>query len=390
MLALYRAGRQAEALEVYKETRRTSVERLGIEPTPRLRELEQAILAQDPELDAGLRRIRPHQALRRRPRRIVVGFALVGIAAIAATAGAFLARGESAAVVAPSGSVAVVDPRTARVVDMVEVGAEPVAIVSGHDALWVANAESDTVSRIDPATREVTATVGVASPVDLAVGPDAIWVASGIDGTVSRIDPESNDVVATIDLGGPDPFVPQTVHGVSAGFGGVWAAVSGPKLIRIDAAENRVARSIDVGTDQLAVAVGHGAVWVVTPEKLLRLEPTTGAITAELSITSRSGIPSDVAVADDGVLVLAGDMWLVDPESTSLERTFSLGSFAGIADEPGPGLWAVTSGETSESVLARWDPDSEGPLDPVHPGSRSTATAVAGGAVWVTIGEPED
>jgi DNA-binding SARP family transcriptional activator len=50
MLALYRSGRQAEALQVYRQTRRLLVEELGIEPSPALQELERAILDQDPEL----------------------------------------------------------------------------------------------------------------------------------------------------------------------------------------------------------------------------------------------------------------------------------------------------------------------------------------------------
>jgi DNA-binding SARP family transcriptional activator len=52
MLALYRCGRQADALEAYRAARRVLVEELGIEPVRALRELEQAILRQDPELDA--------------------------------------------------------------------------------------------------------------------------------------------------------------------------------------------------------------------------------------------------------------------------------------------------------------------------------------------------
>ncbi|MDQ2982560.1 MAG: AAA family ATPase [Actinomycetota bacterium] len=50
MLALYGSGRQAEALAAYQEGRRVLVEELGIEPSPSLRELEQAILRQDPAL----------------------------------------------------------------------------------------------------------------------------------------------------------------------------------------------------------------------------------------------------------------------------------------------------------------------------------------------------
>jgi WD40 repeat protein/DNA-binding SARP family transcriptional activator len=51
MLALYRCGRQAEALEAYREARQILVEQIGVEPTPELRRLHDAILRQDPSLD---------------------------------------------------------------------------------------------------------------------------------------------------------------------------------------------------------------------------------------------------------------------------------------------------------------------------------------------------
>jgi DNA-binding SARP family transcriptional activator len=56
MLALYRSGRQADALDLYRRTRELFVNELGIEPGPALRELEQAVLRQDSELRVPARR----------------------------------------------------------------------------------------------------------------------------------------------------------------------------------------------------------------------------------------------------------------------------------------------------------------------------------------------
>jgi DNA-binding SARP family transcriptional activator len=66
MLALYRAGRQAEALEAYRAARRTLLAELGIEPGRALRELEHAILEQDPAIEIAVRQrqqsLRPGRA----------------------------------------------------------------------------------------------------------------------------------------------------------------------------------------------------------------------------------------------------------------------------------------------------------------------------------------
>ena len=51
MLALYRCGRQADALEDYRRARHTLVEEIGVEPGAELRALQHAILAQDPALE---------------------------------------------------------------------------------------------------------------------------------------------------------------------------------------------------------------------------------------------------------------------------------------------------------------------------------------------------
>ena len=68
MLALYRADRQADALQAYQDARRQLVEELGIEPGARLRELEAAVLAQDPALAVPDREPSPKPPPRNRTR----------------------------------------------------------------------------------------------------------------------------------------------------------------------------------------------------------------------------------------------------------------------------------------------------------------------------------
>jgi DNA-binding SARP family transcriptional activator len=98
MLALYRSGRQADALDLYRRTRTTFVDELGIEPGPALQELEGAILRQDPDLRAGRRPPPPGAEPAQRPRRrwlVPVMLALVVLAVAVGTAAVLLTRGGS-------------------------------------------------------------------------------------------------------------------------------------------------------------------------------------------------------------------------------------------------------------------------------------------------------
>lgn len=87
MLALYRAGRQAEALEAYQEARRHLVDELGLEPSETLRRLEAQILRHDAALER--RAVWPRPAVAaptRRSRRLVVGALAVTALGVAAAA----------------------------------------------------------------------------------------------------------------------------------------------------------------------------------------------------------------------------------------------------------------------------------------------------------------
>jgi DNA-binding SARP family transcriptional activator len=87
MLALYRSGRQAEALEAFQDARRTLVDELGIEPSPALTRLHEAILRQEPSLDPAATpapaRTTPEPRRRRAARLLAAGGLVLTVAAVA-------------------------------------------------------------------------------------------------------------------------------------------------------------------------------------------------------------------------------------------------------------------------------------------------------------------
>jgi virginiamycin B lyase len=75
--------------------------------------------------------------------------------------------------------VARIDAATGSILDEVTVGDTPASIAVGEGAVWVANQGDGTVSRIDPATNEVTASVPAEGCWNVAVGGGQVWVPIG-------------------------------------------------------------------------------------------------------------------------------------------------------------------------------------------------------------------
>jgi YVTN family beta-propeller protein len=90
-----------------------------------------------------------------------------------------------------SDSVTRLDPATRVAFAPIAVGGRPGGIDAGTDTVWVANFSDNTVNRIDIGSGEVSGdaiSVG-RHPAAIAVGRDAVWVADNGDGSVTRIEP---------------------------------------------------------------------------------------------------------------------------------------------------------------------------------------------------------
>ncbi len=384
MLALYRCGRQADALERYRKARGSLVAELGLEPGRALQELERAILAQDPALDApsSRQRKRPARARARGGALIVAGGALLLAAAIAAGAVALTAGGASR-LTAAANSVAVIDPHSNRVVADTPVGAAPAGVAAGLGWVWVVNTDDHTISNIDPRSRRVLHVLPVGGSVDaVAADSGALWTVDSTRGVAARIDPTFTSVMRPVPVG-DKAGASSAPNPMATGDGAVWVANNASQVIRIADGGRSVTR-IDVGNDPSGIAVGDGATWVADDgDNTVSRIDSTGAV-------SRPVIP--VGPGASGIAVGAGAVWVantladtlqqIDPSTNSVTTTIDVGSRPrGVAFGDGS-VWVANSGDGTVSRVA---PQTDRVVATIPVGQSPQALVVSSGAVWVSV-----
>jgi DNA-binding SARP family transcriptional activator/DNA-binding beta-propeller fold protein YncE len=396
MLALYRGGRQADALQAFRDGRRLLADQLGLEPGRELQRLERAILEQDPALEVAppstlpVTDVRgdgpPPSPARGRVRRsrLALG-ALLVLACAASALAAVLTRDDaprSVKVAAPS--VVAVDPTTNRIVASIPTGSKPASIAAGAHGVWVGDAEDGTVTRIDPATRKVVKTIGIGAPaVDLATGLGSVWAATGGFGTIVRIDPALGAVEDRIPLGkASDPIVP-AASSIGVGDGRVWVgAFHG--LVRIDPQTGKIVRRIDLGDSPgLRLAVGNDAVWAsIVTRRAERVDAISGQITTEFY----SGVFVAALAADQEAVWLAGgdrgQLWKIDPLTGSTLLTSSAGSGASAIALGAGSVWIAS---WPDRKLVRVDQGTGQVQAAIAIGGVPQAIVISDGLVWVAV-----
>lgn len=387
MLALYRTGRQADALDRYREARRSLIEELGLEPGRALQELERAILSQDPALEPppGGSRFRPAPVARRAGRGGWL-IAAAGAVLLAALAGAVvkLSASGTGSVRVAANSVAVIELRSNRVVGSAPVGSRPGAIAFGSGSLWVANVDDQTVSRIDPGSLRAVRVLPLrGAATGLAAGAGAIWVAesnpSASTVLVNAIDPQFNQVRLTKRLAN---LVPGGSGAVATHGAAVWVAASSGLLTRLDPATGRTLRQLDPNSGPAGIAIGDGAIWVSDTEgdNVIRVDPT-GLLTP----IAVAGGPTGIAAGEGGVWVtesLNDAVVRIDPNTPSATTTVKVGrSPAGVAIGAGS-VWVANSGD---GTVTRIDPHTDKVLATITVGGSPQAITVADARAWVTV-----
>jgi DNA-binding SARP family transcriptional activator len=393
MLALYRCGRQAEALECYLDGRRLLVEELGIEPTRELQALQRAILNHDPMLDMpvaapatppttrepaaaeppGPEPLEPELAgrgHRRRWPRLAGGVA--GLATLAVAL--LIARDLTARTAAGSlhigrETLAQLDPASGVTLQTQTVTGVPGPVAVGTRTAWVGDGQNRSVITV---SLDSLKTIGIARlgvfPYQLATDGTTAWAGDGFYGTITPVDhtgresstfrPESRATgrlalaygAGALWVGSQDGTLteidPRTERviamlrhtgdpeALAVGAGSIWVAEASQDDVRqVDPVTRRITRSIPIGGTPSDVAIGDGSVWTVTPSesRVWRIDPRTDAVTAAIDVAPQSSL---ITVIDDDVWVgsATGTLQRLDPNHNAVAQTLQLdGPIGGMA-----------------------------------------------------------
>jgi YVTN family beta-propeller protein len=339
--------------------------------------------------------IRKPRPLLTRGRMVVAGVA--GLAAL--VLGVIVLTRENDFVVRPN-SVAVIDADSNEVVDSIPVGESPGPMAFAGDALWVANLNNGTLSKVDPVRRTETATIGFPpasapdSPPPLLAGDDDdLWLAIDCFGVLLRRDPGSGNVAQTLPVA---PEAKRPIHScaMSADSDSIWLARDVPfQVVRVEAPATepaRIAQTISLPSGvRAAIALGAGSLWVadriaLKGPAIRRIEPETGEILSTI----------DVDEGSEAIVFAYGSVWVVngsedsllriDPRTNEVVREIPVGASPSAIAAGAGALWVANS---DDGTVSRVDPETRSVTATIELGQRPLGLLFHDDLVWVTVRE---
>ena len=263
-------------------------------------------------------------------------------------------------------------------------------------AVWVPNTKDGSVSRVDPRTRKVVKTIKIGTPprftgyLDAAVSAGgSVWVARDGGDEVDRLDPKANRLVARI-------HVDSRPGGLAAGGGYIWAFhFLGPYVTRLDQTTEAKKVFTVQGAAGTGIAYAGEAVRLLTanPSTLIKLDPETGAVLAEVPVTPKS--PPKHGIVETWWVAAGGDsLWVVNANWDRVTRV-DVATATVVASIPVPvqipfgvawyrgAAWVAGAGK-----IVRIDPAPDKAAGPVTLSARSqpvfTQVAAGPAGLWAT------
>jgi len=391
MLALYRSGRQSEALDAYAAARDMLVSELGLEPGPELQQLQREILAHDDSLKA------PSPPAVRRRRRVLalVATALVSVAVTALVATVALGRESEAPAVLPGGGALLgIDPDSGEIQRRIAAGRTPSAVAVDPEAVWLVDADARTLLRLVPTSRVVETLATGATPTDVTVGAGGVWVANGrrlpnaqfvgpVAMTVARLDPATRSERGTTSLPRGGGALSNLVENhVTTSRRAAWAIAPNFRVARIDAVTGTVTATTSA-VPAAAIASGRAGVWVAGVDgSVARLDERTAKPVRRTSIP---GEPGGIAVGEDAAWVTSpwdGRLWRI-----GAGRARSIGAtqlVPGIRDVAvnATGVWVANP---VAGTLTHVDPETTRIVRTIELDGIPRSVAVTDDVVWVAV-----
>jgi streptogramin lyase len=334
----------------------------------------------------------PVEARRDRPRLALIGTALLGTAALAAAAVFLLLQDErrASARTAPLLATIAVDPNavvqldltSGKVIASVDIGADTERVALADGFIWVLHSGVGTVSRVDPARGDVETIESVREARVLAASDaEGVWVAG--DGRAGLLRLPTGDV-------GGARAVPMSVGVIAVALGGghVWA-VSPPAtpgepdtVTLVDAATANVAWRRPVGRDSQSVAYGQDAAWITS-----RSDRTVTKISArgDTETFAVGADPTGIAVTAGAVWIAHssdGELWRLDPRTKEILARIPIG--AGPHDVQA-GLGSVWVTSVDSRTISRVDPETNRLVATFYLSYPPNGLAIGDDALWAAI-----
>jgi len=381
---------------VYHEARRRLTDELGLEPGRELRELQRAVLSQDPSLAAPA----PNHHVVRSSRRPWFALAAGLLTAVALTTGLAFAldNGAGASKSLASNSIGFIDADSGRVTKSFPVANVSGSLVVTNGSVWIGNYRDQTITRVDPTTGlTVTIPIG-AHPAGIASLRRTVWVWT-LERRLIPIDTRFNTLGAPIKLvaeaeavtprRGVTPAARRAGSGrLAAGAGYLWVTLPSTAVIRVDPEHRDRPLTIvpDNGAEG-AIAYRDGNAWVAGYDHVFPIAARSGIPDAGIVV----GHARDLTFGEGSLWTVSGgrlDLGVamalrrVDLRGRLVDATIEVDADPVAIAFAGGSIWVASRGE---ETVQRVDPATERVVETIDLDAVPTALAPGRTGVWVAV-----